>query len=184
MKGIVAKCVSKIFENWHFVLSIILEIVIIIFVNYYKVYFWKAEYYNDMLTAIITFISIVISIFGILIPSVFTSNNKMINYFKENADISYFVKSIKNIVVSGFGSIGCICLMYLYDTIPMNAFKGFCILSIFFLFVFVFGSYRYLSIMLRLLIENKKEYQGKTYKKQSSEKDREELNNMLKKQNM
>lgn len=179
----IAKCKNKMFEEWHFVASAILEVAVISFFCRFKIRFWEAQYYNDMLTAIITFISIIISIFGILIPTVFTSNSEMINYFKENADISYFVNSIKNIIVSGIGSVGFICSMYLYDKLPMKAFKIFCVLGLFCLLVFLLGSYRYLSIMLRLLVEEKKVTKEKKYKKQSSEQDIKELNDILRKQN-
>ena len=174
---------NGILEKWHFILSVVFTLIVWILFKKCKIHFWDAHYYNDMLTALITFVSSVISIFGILIPTVFTGNSGMINYFKKNADISYFRKSIKTVIVSGFGSIGCICFMYLYDKVPMNVFRVDCILGLFFLLVFMLGSYKYLSIMLRLLVEDKEQYTGKEYKKQSSERDRHELNDMLKKQN-
>ena len=169
----IKECIKNgILEKWHFILSIVFTLIAWILFKKYKIHFWEACYYNDMLTALITFVSIIISIFGILIPTVFTGNSEIINYFKKNADISYFRKSIKTVIVSGFGSIGCICFMYLYDKVPMDVFKIDCILGIFSLLVFVFGSYKYLSIMLRLLVEDKEKYTGKEYKKQSSERDK------------
>lgn len=183
MNGILKKIIEKLYDNWHFIISIVIDIVVIVIVKYYKIQFWKANYYSDMLTAMITFVSIIISIFGVLMPTVFTGNNKMADYFKRNADIAYFSKSVKYIVICGFGSIGCICLMYLYDVIPKSIFIGVCILGTFSLCAFLLGAYRYLGIMLRLLIEDKKEYNGKGYKKQSSEQERRKLNDTLKKQN-
>lgn len=183
MNSTITKSKDKIYDNWHFAMAIVFDVVAAIFVKYYEIHFWEAKHYSDMLTAIITFVSIIMSVFGVLMPTVFTGNSEMANYFKRNADIAYFAKSVKHIIICGFGSIACICGMYLSDEIPMNILKAFGLLGGFSLCSFSLGAYRYLGIMLRLLIENKEEYKGKTYKKRISEQDRKELNDILKKQN-
>ena len=169
MGKIATKCKEKILEKWQYPLAIIIDAFIVGFFYKFKIRFWEAEYYNYMLSALITFVSIIISIFGIMIPTVFTGKSDLIEYFKKNADISYFTKSIKNILVSGFGGIGCICFMFLQDKVQM--------------IVFIFGSYKYLGIMLKLLVGDKKKDNRKEYKNQKSEDEIKELNKRLKEQN-
>ena len=178
MGKIATKCKEKILEKWQYPLAIIVG-----FFYKFKIRFWEAEYYNYMLSALITFVSIIISIFGIMIPTVFTGKSDLIEYFKKNADISYFTKSIKNILVSGFGGIGCICFMFLQDKVQMIVFKIVSTLGLFFLLVFIFGSYKYLGIMLKLLVGDKKKDNRKEYKNQKSEDEIKELNKRLKEQN-
>lgn len=183
MGKIATKCKEKILEKWQYPLAIIIDAFIVGFFYKFKIRFWEAEYYNYMLSALITFVSIIISIFGIMIPTVFTGKSDLIEYFKKNADISYFTKSIKNILVSGFGGIGCICFMFLQDKVQMIVFKIVSTLGLFFLLVFIFGSYKYLGIMLKLLVGDKKRDNRKEYKNQKSEDEIKELNKRLKEQN-
>ena len=55
---------------------------------------WSGEAYSDMLTALITVQSIIISVFGILIPSLVSVKDEkgLVDYFYENADVEDFVK--------------------------------------------------------------------------------------------
>lgn len=146
----------------------------------YKIYFWDSEYYGDMLTAIITFLSIVISVFGVLIPTVFSSKSKWIKFFIENIDIPYFVSSVKNVIISGISEVIIVCILYAYDVLPSNIYEIICVVSLFLLIYFLCGSYKYISLMLRLILEEKEPVKGKKYKKQVSDDERHKINDMLK----
>lgn len=54
-----------------------------------------------------------------------------------------------------------------------------CILSIY----FVCGSYKYISLMLRLALEEKEPVKGKKYKNQLSDDKRQKINDMLRNEN-
>ncbi len=152
----------------------------------YGLEFWKAKYYSDMLTAIITFLSIIIGIFGILMPSVITAKEDrkgMVNYFFENADGEFFAKCIKRIISSGILSVIFICLLYLQDIIDGKIYIWIFRVSIFLILYFCFGSYRFIGIMLRLLIggKNKEDIEKgvKKYKHKIDESERKRINEQL-----
>lgn len=73
--------------------------------------------------------------------------------------------------------------MFLQDKVQMIVFKIVSTLGLFFLLVFIFGSYKYLGIMLKLLVGDKKKDNRKEYKNQKSEDEIKELNKRLKEQN-
>ena len=78
MGKIATKCKEKILEKWQYPLAIIIDAFIVGFFYKFKIRFWEDEYYNYMLSALITFVSIIISIFGIMIPTVFTGKSDLI----------------------------------------------------------------------------------------------------------
>lgn len=180
MKGRILK---KVVDNWILKYHIIIPILITLAGTWwcwnYKIYLWNSQYYGDMLTAVITFLSIVISVFGILIPTVFTNKNKLTTYFVKNIDRFYFVKSVKNVMVSGISDVILVCILYSYDVIPKKVYALICIASLFLLIYFLCGSYKYLSLMLRLVLEDGEIYDGKRYNKQISDTKRKEINEML-----
>lgn len=147
-----------------------------------KVYLWNSNKYFDMLGAVITFLSIVISIFGILIPTVFTNKTKLVNFFVKNADTAYLVKDIKRVMVSGISNIIMICLLYLQDIFSQKFYGMICILGLFLFLYFLCGSYKYLSLLLRLVIETKEPHNGKKYEKPVDVEKQKAVAEMLKKQ--
>lgn len=180
----VAKAIKDVWIlKYHVIIPIITTIVGIFLCWKYKIYLWNSEYYGEMLTAVITFLSIVISVFGVLIPTVFSSKSELVEYFIDNIDTSYFVSSIKNVIISGISEVIAICMLYAYDVIPRNIYVSICIVSLFLLVYFLCGSYKYICIMLRLVLEEKKSVEGKKYKKQVSDDERQKINEMLKNRN-
>lgn len=178
-KRIVKKCV----EIWTLNYQIIIPVFITGICGYvcwkYNIHFWESKYYGDMLTAVITFLSIVISVFGILIPTVFSNKNKMVSYFIKNIDSSYFIKSIKYAMISGISEIVLICVLYTYDILPIKCYILVCIISLFGLIYFLCGAYKYISLLLRLVLEEKEPYEGKKFSSQVSEGERKAINEML-----
>lgn len=170
--------------KYHVIIPIIVAGVGIFACWKYKIYLWDSKYYGDMLTAVITFLSIVISVFGVLIPTVFSSKSKLVVYFINNIDRRYFISSIKNVIISGISEVIIICMLYAYDVIPSNVYTIICSVSLFLLMYFLCGSYKYISLMLRLVLEENEPIRGKKYKKQVSDDERREINNILKNGNI
>lgn len=171
--------------NYQWVMPIILTSVITWIAYKFKIYPWTGKSYPDMLTALITFQSIIISVFGILIPAIITSKDEqeLTKYFFENADMEDFVKRIKKTIISGILDILLVCVLYAYDVLPIKAYAAVGIICLFILLYFLCGSYRCVSIMLKLLIVKKKQYTGKNFKKQISSEERKELNKRLENKN-
>lgn len=116
------------------------------------------ESFSDMLGAIITSMSIIISIFGFLMPSLISAkNDKMVKYFIENADMDEFIKKIKAVIRSGMAGILFSIILYINE----------CLLSFIrtaLLYVwlgiginFICSSYRFISIIVSLLLKERKD---------------------------
>ena len=96
----VRKLKEKAVDYWHFcyceVISIIATVVIISVERKCKIQFWNAQNFADMLTALITFLSIVLGIYSFLIPSfVSAKEEEKIKNFLANADMylfSFFIR--------------------------------------------------------------------------------------------
>lgn len=187
----ILECLGYLWYSWY---SVILAALITGFLVFeqskYDLKFWKATYYSDMLTAIITFLSIIIGILGILIPSIISARedkDSMASYFFQNADGRFFAKCITRIISSGILSVICICLLYLQDVMEEKIYIWIFRISIFLLLYFCFGSYRFIGIMLSLLVEGKNRRDSgkviKKYKNRIDETERDIINKKLKKRN-
>lgn len=183
---IVLEQLGYLWYSWY---GVILAAVITSILGYeqhkYNLSFWTAKYFSDMLTALITFLSIVIGIFGILIPSMISAREDkegITNYFFENVDGRFWAKCIRRIISSGILAIICICFLYLQDIIIEKVYIWIFRMSIFFILYFCFGSYRFIGIMLNLLIgKNKKtiEKRTKKYKNKTNDIEQKKINERL-----
>lgn len=171
------------YSNYQWIIPMLFTTLIVWSAYKLKVKPWLGEAYSDMLTALITVQSIIISVFGILIPSLVSIKDEsgLIKYFFENADIEDFVKRMKKTILSGISDIFLICILYAYDVLPIKIYVAIGVLCLFVLLYFYCGSYRYVSILLKLLIVKKKEYKGKEFKKKLTDQEIEKLNQKLNK---
>ncbi len=120
------------------------------------------ESFSDMLGSIITSMSIIISIFGFLMPSLISAkNDKMVKYFIENADMNEFTKKIKAVIRSGMVGIALSIVLYVNKKIfPI-------VQSILLYSLLVIGtnfacsSYRFISIIISLLLKEKRDLSDK-----------------------
>jgi hypothetical protein len=112
---------------------------------------------NNSLEAIITFISIVITFFGVLLPVLISvkDTSEMIKWFFEVADKEYFINSMKKVFLSGFATIFVSCLLFFYDVFAKWFSFAVSIGLIWMLLYFIASSYRFISILLSLLFKNK-----------------------------
>lgn len=185
------KLFKTIYDFWCIWYSKIISITfaaILLFLQYkYDLKIWDATNYADMLTAIITFLSIVIGIFGILIPMIVSAKNEknsMAEYFFEKADIKYFTKCMKSIFSSGMLSLICVCILYLEDIVEEVFLKWFLSFTVCSFVYFCCNAYRFIGIMINLLIrrrknENSSEGTSKTYKKPKTEDEIKKINNQI-----
>lgn len=185
------KVLCKMYDLWCVWYSKIIPIffaVTVIFLQYrFDLKIWLIEDYSDMLTAIITFLSIIIGIFGILIPAVLSAKgekNSMASYFFDRADNISFAKSIKSIFSSGIITILMICILYLKDIAGRKCYIYFLGITVFFLIYFCCNAYRFIGIMIDLLIRRKKnssdiDSHRKEYKNKMSEKEKENVDKMI-----
>lgn len=157
----VGKIKEKALDYWHFyyceVIPIIITVVIIAVERKCKIKFWNAQNFADMLTALITFLSIVLSIYSFLIPSfVSAKEDEKVKNFLANADMELFIKNIKKIFIEGIITLVCVCSLFLYDIINTAIYVKIMYISVFFMAMFCCRSYRFIGIIIDLLIETKK----------------------------
>lgn len=176
-----SKAVWIWYANYQWIIPMLFTILITVVAYVLGVKPWSGEAYSDMLTALITVQSIIISVFGILIPSLVSIKDEKggIKYFFENADVEEFVKRVKRTIISGVSDIFLICLLYAYDVLPIKVYVAVGVLCLYVLLYFLCGSYRYVSIMLKLLILKKNEYKTKDFKRKLTDQERECLNKKL-----
>lgn len=142
------------------------------------------KYYNDMLTAVITYLSIVLSVFGVLIPAIMGSNNNMVKYFFENADIEKFSRQIKNIFISGIINVLFTSLLFLFDVLNKNIIEIILYVWVILLGYFSCNAYRFISIMIGILLRKKETLEEKRkVAYEVSEQDVEAFNNSIRKIN-
>lgn len=172
------------YSFYSLIISSILTGILFYITRKYNFYLWKSEFYSDMLTAVITFLSIIISVFGILIPSVMSAREEkksVADYFFTNANVVYFVKCIKRTMLSGFVAILLVCVLYLYDMLPEKLYVGIWGITIFFVFYFCCSSYRFIGILLSLLYAGNKSFDGagKKYSHKVNEEEKRRIDEML-----
>lgn len=112
--------------------------------------------YSDMLTGVITFMSIILSIYGFLIPSLISAkNDAMVKYFIEHADMKTFTGRIKQIVL--FGLLGILLSISLYyaNMMKETIFIFFFCSWVWIISCFTCNAYRFISIIIELLLNEK-----------------------------
>lgn len=115
--------------------------------------------FDNMLETIVTFISIVLSVFGFLIPAFLSSKGSslLIQYFLDNIDVRTFVAKLKNVVAIGLIDILLTCMLLLNDIFSatfMNVSLG---IWLWFILYFMCVSYRFISILLSVMVGGKGE---------------------------
>lgn len=112
---------------------------------------------NNVLEAIVTFISIVISILGVLLPLIISTkdSSEMIKWFFSVIDKQYFITSVRRIFLSGLLAVFVSCVLFFHDIFYENFNFLLSLTLIWLVLYFLTSSYRFISIFLRLLITEK-----------------------------
>lgn len=136
---------------------------------------------NNLLEALITFVSIVIGIFGFLLPILITNKKDCgtVEFFMKKADKRLFIANLKTIIISGFIVVIISALLFLSDIFLVCTVDILLSMLIWFITYFMCNSYRFISLLLLILI-TEKEDDKKPVKSQMSEAQIAELNKKLK----
>lgn len=138
--------------------------------------------FDGMLEALVTFMSIILSVFGFLIPSFLSGKgeSKAITYFLKYADMRIFSAKLKNVVAIGLIDTFFTCILFLRDIfsdVISNILIG---VWLWLLFFFMCNSYRFISLMINLLVEEKEEFVQKAAN-EVDEKVKEQLDSTIRK---
>lgn len=135
-----------------------------------------SKYFHDMLEILVTFMSIILSVFGFLIPSFLSSKGESdtINYFLKYADMRLFAAKLKNVVAVGLTNIFMTSILLLTDIFSNYVIDVVIIVWLWMMFFFMCSSYRFISLMINLLMTQKKKVVQEIANKISDE-EKEEL---------
>ena len=103
----------------------------------------------------------------------------MVKYFIENANMDVFVGKIKSVVLSGLSGILLSVLLYLSEDFGQEVLKIVIFLWIGIIFNFACNSYRFISIIISLLLSEKKKVNEKVCANEISEESVKEINENL-----
>mgnify|MGYP006903549414 CR=1 FL=1 len=160
---------NKIIDIWRGIYSLVIPTVAcIIYWSIYMAvrgdilnysYITESENFTSMLEAIISFASLIIGVFGFLLPIFITSKKEftLAKYFIDNIDKKAFSFNLRMIIVSGFIVVFISCILFLSDIFSEWFKQGIILLWIWWLFYFASNSYRFVSLIIRLFLEDKNE---------------------------
>lgn len=131
----------------------------------------ESSNFDKMLETLITFMSIILSVFGFLIPAFLSGKDESdsINYFLEYADMKLFATKLKNVVAFGLIDIFLTGVLLVNDIIPTRILNIMVCIWLWGIFFFMCNSYRFISIMINLLLVPKKKFVQKVVNKISEE---------------
>lgn len=156
---------KNIIQMWRNIYSVIIPFIVIIAIllidkctKFNLIDICRNGNFNDMLQSLITFLSIVIGIFGFLIPAlVSVKNDQFVQYFFDKADVDNFVNQIKLLVFTGLFSILLSVILFMFQNINAAVLIIFMYIWIGIIAFFICSAYRFISIILKLLCGTKNE---------------------------
>lgn len=139
---------------------------------YGKIKIWQSSNYADTLSAVITFGSIIISFFGVLLTLLISVKEKsrLIQFFLDSADKEVFISSIKSLIMFGLLAVmiaSCLFMEDILDEWLKVVLSG---MGIFSLIRFTTLTYRFTNILLMLFIREKEDFDKKEGPKISEDK--------------
>lgn len=167
---------SKLLELWRKLYCIIIPIILTTFYLYMFFRFdfriWESQNFGDTLTSIITFVSIIISFFGVLLTILISAREKstLIDYFLHTADRQAFVRSLRELIICGLSTVLIAAVLFGHDILHFKVTVGLIVVCIFCLIRFAALTYRFTNILLMLFVGDKKKVEKKEGKTISEEK--------------
>lgn len=168
-------------------LACIVYIMIYVFIQI-EIFNYKAitesQNFINMLESVITFVSIIIGVFGFLLPILITSKDKfvLVKYFLSNIDKTSFSFHLRMIIVGGFATVFFTCMLFFADIFSEWFKQIMIVIWIWLLLYFMLNSYRFISLLIRLFLEEKKEPKKEKINP-IDEADEDKLKELIKKQN-
>lgn len=175
---------NKVLEVWRNIYCTVIPFIVTAgyFFAFFKYGFciWKSENFGNTLTSIITFVSIIISFFGVLLTILISAREKseLIDYFLHTADKIAFIGAIKKLIICGLSTVIIAALLFGYDILQQNVIVLLVLLGIFCLIRFSTLTYRFTNILLMLFVGEKKNV-GKKEGKTISEKELDNLHQII-----
>lgn len=164
-----------------YIIPIIIVVLYAVICYVYKIKVYESEFFSDTLSAIITFVSIIISFFGVLLTILISAKEKseVINYFLDSIDRDDFISSIKKLIACGLMTVVFSSVLFLNDVLSYKFITWLLLITIYMLIRFTTLTYRFTNILLMLFIRDKMDY-TKRKCKNASEEVKQEVKELLK----
>lgn len=142
----------------------------------------NSKNFEAMLESLVVFMSIILSVFGFLIPSFLSSKgeSKALKYFIKYADMRLFAVKLKNIVAIGLINTFFTCTLFLKDIFSDITTNIIICIWLWLLLFFMCNSYRFISLMINLLLAEKEEFVQKVANEVTMD-EKERLDNTIRK---
>lgn len=126
----------------------------------WEIKIWESKNFPDTLTSMVTFVSIIISFFGVLLTILISAKEKseLINYFLDTADKEVFASSIKRLILHGLLTVIISAILFMYDIMSECEIVIYVCIGIFTLVRFTTLTYRFTNILLMLFLKDRKVY--------------------------
>lgn len=153
---------GKIGKNYIYVIPSIASLCFIIFSILHIIFkldtneLLDSKNFNDLLKTLITFVSINISFLGVLITILISNKDKIssLKYFMSKVDKWYFSTCLKSTIIAGFVSVLLSCLLLMND-VYLKAINIILIsFLIWFILYYMASAYRFISLLLRLFLDD------------------------------
>lgn len=150
--------------------------------NYYGINMMDSVNFISLLSASISGISVIIGLFGVLLTNLISIRNEsdMVQYFFRSVDKQYFGKTIRECITSGFLNLIVAAVLILNDVILPKLCYVLLYIWIYTAALFVIRSYRLISILVLLIINDDKNYEGKKDNQTVTGEEEEQLKSSMK----
>lgn len=133
--------------------------------------------FSEMCKALVDFSSIVLGIYGFLIPSVIGRKDKFNETFWKNIDKHQFSKDVQKLIISGIITILLSTSLLLADVFSQKVCEILVGFLLWMLLFFCCNSFRFIKVFISLIVEGQNDDTEKN-KVQFSDKDHEAKNNL------
>ena len=119
--------------------------------------------FQDLLTMVGTFVSVVIGLLGVLLTCLISirDTSKLVSFFFENTKNIRFQKGMKQCILAGLLLILMTCILFIWQLFPKKIFILIKYSWVFLLIYFTALIYRFLSILISLVIDSGERQEGK-----------------------
>lgn len=174
-----SKLYKNILNKWRSLYCIILPIISVIAYGFcyikLDIKIWDSKNFSNTLSSMVTFVSIIISFFGVLLTLLISAKerSKLINYFLASADKEDFVSSIKKLIMYGLLTVIFAAVLFMKDIMAEKVILIFLCCGVFCLIKFTTLTYRFTNILLMLFIRDKDSFAKKEGTKLAEDKKQE-----------
>ena len=151
------------FDIYPWIFSVIGTFLVMKFEKIYGVNIGTSEGFSDLLAMVVTFVSVVIGLLGVLLTCLISirDTSKLVKFFFEKSKKNKFQNGIKQCILSGLLLVMATCALFIWDLFPG---KLFALIKYSWVFLFVLFTsliYRFISILISLVIDNGEREEGK-----------------------